>query len=139
MLFALLVSTKFGLFVYLELVSFGLRTENNAHSKSSKMILQQWLRTVAALLTFLSLNVTTSLVVADADFLDVRTSLNRDRSGKRGDPGDKYFHESIFDPHYDGRFADRVVNKEERVTHLRALMQTFLSTMSDIGAETWIM
>jgi hypothetical protein len=30
------------------------------------------------------------------------------------------------------------VGKEERLDHLTALMQTFLSTMADIGAETWI-
>lgn len=103
------------------------------------MILHQWLRAFAAFLTFLSLDIITSLVAADADFLDVRTTLKRDRSGRRGDPKDKYFHESTFDAHYDGRFADHVVGKDERLPHLRALMQTFLSTMSDIGAETWIM
>lgn len=32
-----------------------------------------------------------------------------------------------------------MVAEDERLSHLRALMQTFLSTMSDIGAETWIM
>lgn len=80
-----------------------------------------------------------SLANADANFWDVRTRLERDRSGKAGDPQDKYFHESVFHPHYDGRFARKEVGKEERITHLTALMQTFLSTMSDIGAETWIM
>ena len=78
-------------------------------------------------------------VKRDADFIDVRTKLEKDRSGKRGDPKDKYFHESTFHPHYDGRFASRQVGKDDRLPHLTALMQTFLSTMSDIGAETWIM
>ncbi|KAJ4504224.1 mannosyltransferase [Exophiala dermatitidis] len=78
-------------------------------------------------------------VRADADFLDVRTKLDRDRSGKGGDPKDKYFHESTFHPHYDGRFAAAQIGKEERLPHLTALMQTFLATMADIGAETWIM
>lgn len=101
------------------------------------MTLPSWLRTLATFLFILSTNLTTTN--ADADFLDVRTSLNNDRSGKGGDPKDKYFHESTFHPHYDGRFAQQEVDKEERLPHLTALMQTFLSTMTDIGAETWIM
>lgn len=32
-----------------------------------------------------------SYVLADASFWDVRTSLEKDRSGKGGDPKDKYF------------------------------------------------
>ena len=78
-------------------------------------------------------------VLADAEFLDVRTHLERDRSGKRGDPKDKYFHESTFHPHYDGRFAAKQIKDEEKLAHLTAMMQAFLSTMNDIGAETWIM
>lgn len=78
-------------------------------------------------------------VLADADFLDVRTHLDRDRSGKRGDPKDKYFHESTFHPHYDGRFAAKQIKDEEKLAHLTAMMQAFLATMNDIGAETWIM
>ncbi|KAK5952403.1 mannosyltransferase [Knufia fluminis] len=95
------------------------------------------LQTITISLILLSTNVPTTL--ADADFLDVRTTLTTSRSGKPGDPKDKYFHESTFHPHYDGRFAAKEVNKEVRLAHLTALMQTFLSTMSDIGAETWIM
>ena len=41
-----------------------------------------------------SLLLVTSLLTlarADADFWDVRTSLDKDRSGKGGDPKDKYF------------------------------------------------
>ena len=37
------------------------------------------------------------------------------------------------------RFADHELSYNERSTHLTALMQTYLSTMADIGAETWIM
>ena len=44
-----------------------------------------------------------------------------------------------FHPHYDGRFAEKILSYDERRIHLTALMQTYLSTMSDIGAETWIM
>lgn len=44
-----------------------------------------------------------------------------------------------FHPHYDGRFASKPVPYEDKKTHLMALLQTYLSTMNDIGAETWIM
>lgn len=80
-----------------------------------------------------------SLSRGDADFYDVRTNLIRDRSGKGGDPKEKYFHESTFHPHYDGRFAGKQLDQDERLPHLTALMQSFLATMADIGAETWIM
>ncbi|RVX69618.1 hypothetical protein B0A52_06682 [Exophiala mesophila] len=92
-----------------------------------------------AILAILFLSQLSFLANADADFLDVRTKLDRDRSGKGGDPHDKYFHESTFHPHYDGRFAEQEIGKEVRLPHLTALMQTFLATMADIGAETWIM
>lgn len=95
-------------------------------------------RCLVSYLTLLSL-FASHLTSADAEFLDVRTKLERDQSGKQGDPQDKYFHESLFHPHYDGRFADKEVEEHERLGHLTALMQTFLSTMADIGAETWIM
>ena len=93
-------------------------------------------------LTILGLLVLASIPCthADAEFLDVRTHLGHDRSGKGGDPQDKYFHESTFHPHYDGRFAQRQIRgTEQRLFHLTSLMQTFLATMADIGAETWIM
>lgn len=36
----------------------------------------------------------------DADFMSVRTKSHKDHSGKGGDPGDKYFHEStVRSPH----------------------------------------
>ncbi|KAI9848571.1 MAG: hypothetical protein M1837_007240 [Sclerophora amabilis] len=75
----------------------------------------------------------------DADFASVRTKLDKDHSGKRGDRTLKYFHESTFHPHYDGRFAERVVPYDERRTHLTALIQSYLATMNDLGAVTWIM
>lgn len=94
---------------------------------------------VLTTILLLVLTIHTSFTRCDADFLDVRTTLEKDRSGKFGDPKDKYFHESTFHPHYDGRFAQREVAAGERLSHLTAMMQTFLSTMADIGAETWIM
>lgn len=103
------------------------------------MTLRSFIRTCVAALLLLTLFDHRISVNADADFLDVRTGLDKDRSGKRGDPKDKYFHESTFHPHYDGRFAGRQIGKDDKLLHLTALMQTFLSTMTDIGAETWIM
>ncbi|TKA81171.1 hypothetical protein B0A49_01884 [Cryomyces minteri] len=94
---------------------------------------------LALLLGFSVVAAAAPLQPRDADFASVRTRLDRDRSGKKGDPPDKYFHESTFHPHYDGRFADRELSYRERQAHLTALMQTYLSTMNDIGAETWIM
>ena len=36
-------------------------------------------------------------------------------------------------------FGARVLRDDERKIHLVALIQTYLSTMADLGAETWIM
>jgi hypothetical protein len=74
----------------------------------------------------------------DADFLSVRTKAKVDRSGRRGDPADKYFHESVFNAHYDGRFADKVLPAGDSNKHLVRLIQAYLSTMVDIGVETWL-
>ncbi|KAF4628343.1 hypothetical protein G7Y89_g9808 [Cudoniella acicularis] len=74
----------------------------------------------------------------DADFLSVRTKMHKDMSGKGGDPKEKYFHESIFHPHYDGRFADHELGYRERKQALSNLIQTYLATMADIGVETWL-
>ena len=47
--------------------------------------------------------------------------------------------ESTFHPHYDGRFTDRQLNAAERRPTLVAMIQAYLSTMADLGAETWVM
>jgi hypothetical protein len=44
-----------------------------------------------------------------------------------------------FHSHYDGRFASHELPNDERRTHLINLVRTYLSTMRDIGAQTWIM
>jgi LicD family len=93
------------------------------------MIILGWLCAIALL----------PFVTADADFLDVRTKLEKDRSGKSGDPKEKYFHESTFHPHYDGRFAAKVLGAEDRLPHLTDLIRTFLATAADIGIEVWLM
>jgi hypothetical protein len=59
----------------------------------------------------------------------------RDRSGRRGDPYTKYFHESTFHSHYDGRFAEKVLPMGIRRQNLVDLIRTYLSTMHSIGAE----
>ncbi|KAI9759876.1 MAG: hypothetical protein M4579_002001 [Chaenotheca gracillima] len=86
-----------------------------------------------------SLPADTGLVRRDADFESVRTRLKDDHSGKGGDPKEKYWHESTFHPHYDGRFAEKTIAYADRRTHLSNLIQSYLATMDDLGAVTWIM
>ncbi|KAF2773356.1 hypothetical protein EJ03DRAFT_129747 [Teratosphaeria nubilosa] len=80
-----------------------------------------------------------NLVSRDAPFAQVRTKLDRSRQKYDKKDYGKYFHESSFDNHYDGRFAAKPLNYDERRAHLTALIQTYLSSMNDIGAETFIM
>lgn len=77
----------------------------------------------------------------DANFLSFQglTHVSKDHSGKSGDLVGKYFHESTFNPHYDGRFAEDVLPNDIRLVHLRTLTRTYLSTMHDLGVLTWIM
>ena len=44
-----------------------------------------------------------------------------------------------FHPHYDGRFAAAILPYADSKHHLSILLQTYLSTMHDLGVETWIM
>ena len=37
------------------------------------------------------------------------------------------------------RFADKVLREEERRPHLVAMIQAYLSTMNDLGTESWLM
>ncbi|KAK4504513.1 hypothetical protein PRZ48_005429 [Zasmidium cellare] len=74
-----------------------------------------------------------------ADFESVRTRLETSYVNPEEDHPYKYFHESTFHPHYDGRFGDRILKYDEQQAHLKALIQTYLSTMNSIGAETWLM
>ncbi|RMZ78346.1 hypothetical protein DV738_g3862, partial [Chaetothyriales sp. CBS 135597] len=68
-----------------------------------------------------------------------RVNLETDRSRRGSSPANKYFHESTFHQHYDGRFANQKLRADLRLPQLTAMMQSFLSTMADLGAETWIM
>lgn len=78
-------------------------------------------------------------VRGDANFAQVRTRLNRDMSAREYDPPGKYFHESVFSPHYDGRFGEKALPYHEQKTALKNLLQTYLATFSDLGVETWLM
>ncbi|KAF2755074.1 hypothetical protein EJ05DRAFT_121266 [Pseudovirgaria hyperparasitica] len=77
----------------------------------------------------------------NSDFSSLRglSKNHKDMSGRAGDPKSKYFHESIFHPHYDGRFAMKTLPEEYQHGNLSTMMQSYLATMSAIGAETWIM
>ncbi|TGO90154.1 hypothetical protein BPOR_0076g00040 [Botrytis porri] len=95
-----------------------------------------WIITLSGLLSIVS---ALAIQKRDADFYSVRTKLHKDMSGRKGDPSGKYFHESVFHPHYDGRFADKQLGYRERRQALSNLIQTYLATFSDIGVETWLM
>ncbi|KAG6991260.1 switch 2 [Physcia stellaris] len=93
----------------------------------------------ALALVFLALALQCAQVRGDADFESVRVLMTEDSSGKGGDPKEKYWHESVFHPHYDGRFTNHALDYEDQKTNLTAAMQAYLSTMVDLGADTWIM
>jgi hypothetical protein len=40
---------------------------------------------------------------------------------------------------YSSSFADKELSYEDKKSHLVALVQTYFSTMADLGAETWLM
>lgn len=76
---------------------------------------------------------------ADADFESVRMRYDlEDMSGRYGDPPGKYWHESVFHPHYDGRFTDHTLPYLQQRGNLSVLIQAYLHTMADLGAETWL-
>ncbi|CAI7627982.1 unnamed protein product [Penicillium pancosmium] len=72
-------------------------------------------------------------------FTDVREKIVKEYKNVNEIPTAKYFTESNFHYHYDGRFADKQLPEEKVIPYLSALIQTYLSTMESIGAETWIM
>lgn len=82
--------------------------------------------------------VSSPITKRDADFDSVNTHLDKNHNKKNSKQHDKYFHESTFNQHYDGRFGASALKDEERRSHLTVLIQTWLSSMHDIGAETWL-
>ncbi|TLD11752.1 putative mannosylphosphorylation protein [Venturia nashicola] len=51
----------------------------------------------------------------------------------------KCFHELTSRIHYDTRFVKGALSQSDRHGHLSALVRAYLSTMDDIGTETWLM
>lgn len=51
----------------------------------------------------------------------------------------KYFHESNSCDHCDARYGERPLSQIDRRRGLSALIRAYLSTMEDIGVETWLM
>lgn len=86
----------------------------------------------------LSVSVALPLQQKDAGFHTRPARIHKDMSGKAGDPVGKYFHESTFHPHYDGRYGDHELGYRDRREALTNLIQTYLATMADIGVETWL-
>lgn len=79
------------------------------------------------------------LVYADADFWQVRLDQDVDMSRRAGLPAQKYFYESAFSMHYDGRFAAHALNYTEQTKALRDLVRSYLTTFHSLGIETWLM
>ncbi|KAH8716751.1 LicD family-domain-containing protein, partial [Phaeosphaeriaceae sp. PMI808] len=51
----------------------------------------------------------------------------------------KFFHESTFDSHYDGRFASAELPHHTRALHLRVMLKAYMETMERIRIRTWLM
>ncbi|TDZ30479.1 Protein MNN4 [Colletotrichum spinosum] len=50
----------------------------------------------------------------------------------------QYFQESSFSIHYDPRFASASLNTTAERAAARVLVQTYLSTLRDLGVQTWL-
>lgn len=93
----------------------------------------------ACFMSLFQISATSPLVQQrDAPFKSVRTRLDRDFTKSHDVEPEKYFREARFASHYDGRFADRELAYEERRVLLKGLIRTYLSTMNDIGVETFL-
>lgn len=77
-----------------------------------------------------------------ASFLSLRglTSLEYDHSNSEyfSHPT-KFFHESTFSGHYDGRFASAELPHHTRLYHLRLMLKAYTDAMARIGIQTWLM
>jgi hypothetical protein len=51
----------------------------------------------------------------------------------------KFFHESTFSHHYDGRFASAELPHHSRQFHLRLMLRAYTEAMARIGIRTWLM
>jgi len=68
---------------------FGASQNAKHHHPTMRL---SWLLSLPAVLTLAS---ALAIEKRDADFLSVRTKMHKDMSGRRGDPKDKYFRESL--------------------------------------------
>lgn len=68
------------------------------------------------------------------------TSLSHDFSKSTSATApSKFFHESTFSYHYDGRFASEPLPHATRLVHLRLMLRAYTTTMARIGVRTWLM
>ncbi|KAL5119413.1 mannosyltransferase [Pleosporales sp. CAS-2024a] len=77
-----------------------------------------------------------------ASFLSLRglTTIEHDYSNSESfSHPTKFFHESTFSYHYDGRFASAELPHYARNFHLRLLLRAYVTTMAQIGVKTWLM
>tara|TARA_R110002003_G_scaffold665_1_gene21055 strand:- start:5685 stop:6803 length:1119 start_codon:yes stop_codon:yes gene_type:complete len=83
-----------------------------------------------------------SLHRRSASFLSLRglTRLDADFSNAESySHPTKFFHESTFSNHYDGRFASTELPHTTRQFHLRLMLKAYMDTMERIGVRTWLM
>ncbi|KAH7406440.1 LicD family-domain-containing protein [Phaeosphaeria sp. MPI-PUGE-AT-0046c] len=67
------------------------------------------------------------------------TPLTHDFSRPDTSFSSKFFHESTFSHHYDGRFASSTLPHATRLVHLRLMLRAYTVTMTKIGVRTWLM
>ena len=68
-----------------------------------------------------------------------RTSRSPSLSVRQSVTPPKHFHESNSCDHCDARYGERPISHIDRHRGLSALTRAYLSTMEDIGVETWLM
>ncbi|QIW98360.1 hypothetical protein AMS68_003878 [Peltaster fructicola] len=88
---------------------------------------------------FLVGTITNSVCARPSRYNNARARGSKNLNTKTPDSPEKYFHEAAFDIHYDGRFTDGRLPYEHHRSSLILLAQTCLTTLNEIGVETWIM
>ncbi|KAI5288552.1 hypothetical protein KEM54_005122 [Ascosphaera aggregata] len=102
--------------------------------------LSSLLSSVAPFFTSLLLLLELQLVSAKLTFITERPHMKTDYSDVNVKAtGAKYFREAKWHYHYDGRFATQQIDPSQKLPHLRAMTQSYLATMADVGVESWIM
>lgn len=67
------------------------------------------------------------------------TSNTRDLSTTDSRFPSKYFHESIYHPHYDGRFSSAILPIATRQFHIKLLLRSYTLAMQRARVRTWVM